>query len=232
MINNITTNNQQRIINVSKDERLLSDKGEQLIPPLGWIFLKAGDAAVTRKVTDKGLFWRVQIKKGRRNISLGVWAPEEIIKEAYRLVEQKRLSPDYQKKRDYELKRRAQKQAKYEKEFCAAVGDFLNFDKRYYQLQTLLAQTITQHAIPVGSGTVARTERIPLEERASKAVIAWMRHQTTAYDNIKIPHIKGERRAIRRQLAAHSVVLLSRYREGVDIDDKCPLKKALANISL
>ena len=38
----------------------------------------------------------------------------------------------------------------------------------------------------MGSGTVARTKRCPLSE-AEAAVIAWMRHQTTAYDSMVIP---------------------------------------------
>ncbi|MEZ6128720.1 MAG: DUF2293 domain-containing protein [Planctomycetaceae bacterium] len=50
-----------------------------------------------------------------------------------------------------------------------------------------MATAITAHATPVGSGTVARTQRIPVEQRAESAVIAWMRHQTTAYDHMKIP---------------------------------------------
>lgn len=54
------------------------------------------------------------------------------------------------------------------------------------------------HAVPVGSGTVARTQLIPLEQRAEAAVIAWMRHQTTAYDRMSIARIKGERREVRR----------------------------------
>jgi Fe-S cluster biosynthesis and repair protein YggX len=49
-----------------------------------------------------------------------------------------------------------------------------------------MSKLVTAHATPVGSGTVARTERIPLEQRAESAVIAWMRHQTTAYDSMKI----------------------------------------------
>jgi len=47
-----------------------------------------------------------------------------------------------------------------------------------------LARAVADHATPVGSGTVARTKRIPVEERAEAAVIAWMRHQTTGYDGI------------------------------------------------
>lgn len=42
-----------------------------------------------------------------------------------------------------------------------------------------LDRVVTHHATPVGSGTVARTKRIPVEYRAEAAVIAWMRHQTT-----------------------------------------------------
>jgi hypothetical protein len=37
-----------------------------------------------------------------------------------------------------------------------------------------LAAAVPQHATPVGSGTVAGTERIPIHERAEAAVIAWM----------------------------------------------------------
>ena len=41
---------------------------------------------------------------------------------------------------------------------------------------------MTLHATPVGTGTVARIERIPMNERAEAAVIAWLRHRTTAYN--------------------------------------------------
>jgi hypothetical protein len=68
---------------------------------------------------------------------------------------------------------------------------------------------------------------IPLEERAARAVIAWMRHNTTAYDQLQIKRIKGERRRIRRLLAEHSVTLLRKYRQGLEIDANCPLQKAL-----
>ena len=82
--------------------------------------------------------------------------------------------------------------------------------------------------MPVGSGTVARTQRIPIEERAEAAAIAWMRHQTTGYDDMAIARIKGERREVRRRLAARSRALLNRYRQGDSFDpEKCPLDRAL-----
>ncbi|MGL4370771.1 MAG: DUF2293 domain-containing protein, partial [Spirochaetota bacterium] len=83
-----------------------------------------------------------------------------------------------------------------------------------------LAAAVTGHAAPVGSGTVARTERIPIQQRAESAVIAWLRHRTTAYDNMAIPRVKGKRREVRRLLAAHSRKLLEAYRKGEDIPDR------------
>jgi hypothetical protein len=87
---------------------------------------------------------------------------------------------------------------------------------------------VTTHATPVGSGTVARTERIPIERRAEAAVIAWMRHQTTAYDSMPIPRVKGKRREVRRMLAARSMELLARYRRGDPAAVSCPLAVSLA----
>jgi hypothetical protein len=74
---------------------------------------------------------------------------------------------------------------------------------------------------------VARTKRIPVEQRAEAAVIAWMRHQTTAYDSMVVPRVKGKRREVRRMLAQRSKELLGRYRRGESVGDECPLKKAL-----
>ena len=74
------------------------------------------------------------------------------------------------------------KQTEYEADFCLAIERFLDFHTNHKELEKKLAKAVTIHAIPVGSGTVARTQLIPIEERAAHAVIAWMRHQTTAYD--------------------------------------------------
>ncbi len=139
----------------------------------------------------------------------------------------KRATPEYAKRRSSELARRAAKQRQYLVDFCAAVVGFLNFHPRYQKEAALLGETITEHAAPVGSGTVARTDRIPLAARAEAATIAWMRHQTTAYDSMKIARVKGRRREVRRKLAAQSVQALQDYRNGHDLPDHCPLKKVL-----
>lgn len=218
---------EKRIVKPGNNGSLIGEKGEKLNPPVGWTFLPAGDAGITRKVTSAGSFWRVEIKKGRRTISLGIWAPENTILQAKEQVASVRVTGEYQKKRVADLKRREKKQGEYELEFCHSVENFLNFHEKYKQLERKLAGLVTAHAIPVGSGTVARTQLIPVEERAARAVIAWMRHQTTAYDTLKIARVKGERRAVRRGLAEQSVAVLANYRSGKEIDTDCPLFQAL-----
>src|SRR5262249_27770921 len=77
------------------------------------------------------------------------------------------------------------------------------------------ARLVAAHATPVGSGTVARTKRISVAERAEAALIAWMRHQTTAYDRLVIPRVKGKRREVRRELAQISRAVLDTHRRDV-----------------
>ncbi len=86
-----------------------------------------------------------------------------------------------------------------------------------------LAEAVARHATPVGSGTVARTERIPVEQRAEAAVIAWLRHETTGYDGMKTARVKGRRREVRRRLAERSRELLEGYRRGETPSPHCPL---------
>ena len=108
---------------------------------------------------------------------------------------------------------------------------FLAFHNKHSKLADRLAKIVTNHATPVGSGTVARTERIPIEKRAEAAVIAWMRHQTTGYDGMVIPRVRGKRREVRRMLARRSHELLASYRRGDSIPDACPLKMAILSTS-
>lgn len=220
---------QKRIVKPGAEGKLIGEKGEMLTPPVGWSYLPAGDAGLTRKVTSKGAYWRVEIKKGRRTMSLGIWAPMATIEMAQKEMQQLRQSDQYQKKQAYAVGYREKKQHQYHDEFLQAVKAFLNFHPAYKQMEHQLAQAVTVHAIPVGSGTVARTQLIPVEKRAHLAVIAWMRHQTTGYDNLQIARVKGERRAIRRSLAHQSEMLLMRYRQGMASENGCPLQKALAN---
>jgi len=196
-------------------------------PPSEWSLLPPGDAALTRRVKAKGEFWIVQEKKGRKVFSRGVWAPTETIESIRQNLEAERGTESYAKKRAADARRREKVQAEYINDFEGAVLDFLNFDVRYRELAKQLAKLVTELATPVGSGTVARTKRIPVEKRAEAAVIAWLRHQTTGYDDMVIPRVKGKRREVRRMLAQRSKRLLQRYQRGEDVASDCPLQAAL-----
>ena len=204
------------------------EDGSKVRPPEGWILVPPGDAGLTRRIKAGGPTWTVQQKVGRRMMSRGVWAPADRVERIRAELEAERSTEQYAKRREADVARRERKQGAYEVEFKAAVLGFLAFHPQWADLADRLATAVTEHAVPVGSGTVARTERIPVEQRAEAAVIAWMRHQTTAYDSMNIARVKGRRREVRSELAAHSRRLLAMYRtnRGVDVAG-CPLQRAL-----
>jgi hypothetical protein len=200
-----------------------------LTAPEDWALLPPGDAALTRRVKAAGDHWVVQEKKGRKVFSRGVWAPAATIDKIRAELEAERATEGYAKRKEADARRRDQAQAEYVEDFHQAVLDFLAFHPRHADLAAELARAVADHATPVGSGTVARTKRIPVDQRAEAAVIAWMRHQTTAYESMKIPRVKGKRREVRRMLAQRSQELLGCYRRGEVVGEECPLKKALAD---
>lgn len=211
-----------------KPETVRTAAGEVLEIPAGWQLLPPGDAGLTRRVKAAGPTWTVQEMKGRKKFSRGVWAPADHIRDARIKLDSERSTVSYAKRREADATRRDQKQNAYVEDFRGAVLIFLGFDDRHVALAGRLADAVTAHATPVGSGTVARTQRIPIEQRAESAVIAWMRHQTTSYDHMKIARVKGERREVRRELAQVSRNILARYRRGAIVEpDSCPLQRAL-----
>lgn len=207
---------------------VLAEDGSVLKIPAGWELLEPGDGPLTKHVKAKGPSWLVQVKKGRRLMSKGIWTAREHIVEGRREIEEKRSTAGYAKKRKTDLARKERLHREYVTTFSREVASFLSFDPRYKALEEKLALAVTIHATPVGSGTVARTSRIPVQERASKAVVAWLRHQTTSYDRMSIARVKGRRREVRRELAMQSLELLERYRQGEDISDSCPLFRAFS----
>lgn len=208
-----------------------NQQGRRMKVPDGWALLEPGDATITRRVKEAGPTWTVEVKKGRRTYSQGVWAPKERIERVRAEVEKMRSTPEYRRRREADRKRREEKQRAYARRFHQAVLDFLAFHDDHADIASRLAEAVTAHAVPVGSGTVARTKRIPLSQRAEAAVIAWMRHQTTAYETMSIARVKGERREVRRKLAERSRKVLERYRQGTVIEaESCPLQEALAEL--
>jgi hypothetical protein len=206
--------------------------GTILTAPDGWVLLPPGDAGLTRRVKAAGDHWVVQEKRGRKTFSRGIWAPAVTIDRIRAELEAERSTEGYARRQEAASRRREQVQAEYVEDFHGAVLTFLAFHPVHAHLADRLARAVTEHATPVGSGTVARTKRIPVEQRAEAAVIAWMRHQTTGYDNMVIPRVKGKRREVRRMLARRSQELLAHYRRGEASPDGCPLRKALASESL
>lgn len=177
-----------------------------------------------------GESWSVAEKRGRKVFSRGVWAPAETVARVTAELDAERATDSYARRREADAGRRERTQATYVEDFRLAVRAFLNFHPDHAERADLLARAVAAHATPVGSGTVARTTRIPVEKRAEAAVIAWLRHQTTAYDSMAIPRVKGKRREVRRALAKRSVELLGRYRRGEGIAADCPLLRALNEI--
>lgn len=211
----------------SHDRSVVTAAGQTLAVPAGWILVPPGDPALTRRIKAAGPTWTVQQKRGRKLFSLGVWTAAEPVAAIRLVLEEERATEGYQKKRAADTKRREHKQTAYVGSFRDAVLEFLKFAPCHEALAGQLADAVTAHATPVGSGTVARTERIPIEQRAESAVIAWMRHQTTGYDTMSVPRVKGKRREVRRELAEQSRRLLHNYRAGQPPAANCPLAHAL-----
>ena len=98
----------------------------------------------------------------RKTFSLGLWAPRATIEAIRAELAAERDDPRYARKREADTRRREHQQAGYVAEFHGAVLDYLAFHARYAELAERLAAAVTEHATPVGSGTVARTTRIPV----------------------------------------------------------------------
>lgn len=221
--------NQTRVVSAGPDDRSVRmANGEVLRPPPDWVLVPPGDPALTRRIRAAGPTWSVQEKKGRKVFSLGVWTLKTTVESIRAQLAAERADPKYAKRLEVGAQRREKEQAEYVRTFEHAVLEYLTFDPRHEELARQLARAVTEHATPVGSGTVARTERIPVDERAEAAVIAWMRHRTTAYDHMIIPRVKGKRREVRRMLAGRSKALLDAYRtRGASTPADCPLRRAL-----
>ena len=203
-------------------------EGKRIPVPEGWTLLPPGDAALSRRIKKDGPSWTIKEPKGRKMFSRGILAPAHRIEALRQALLAERADPAYARKLEAGRKRREKEEQNYRLAFQQAIFAFLNFHKGFEDLAVDMAMRITEHAIPVGSGTVARTKTIPIEQRAEAATIAWMRHQTTGYDHMSIPRVKGKRREIRRQLAERSRQLLQHYRSGEHPRmEHCPLYLAL-----
>ena len=213
----------------SKPRHVLTTDARVLRVPDDWALLPPGDAALSRRIKQDGPTWTVIEPVGNKRFSRGIWAPAARIEALRAEIAAERADPAYARRLEAGRRRRAAAEVDYAQTFRQAVLAFLDFHPAHVGLAEALAARIVAHATPVGSGTVARTTRIPVEDRAEAATLAWMRHQTTAYDHMHIERIRGRRREVRRMLARESHRLLERYRRGDTLErDTCPLQRALA----
>ena len=212
--------------------RVRAADGSILSVPAGWALLPPGDAGLTRRVKAAGPSWTVVEKKGRKAVlprRVGARGPHH--RRPGRARRPSAPPPPTPSAARPTSRRREREQAEYEVDFANAVLRFLAFAPAFIPHAKRLAVAVTAHATPVGSGTVARTERIPLERRAEAAVIAWMRHQTTALRRHAIARVKGARREVRRELAEVSRAVLDLHRRDVPhAPPACPLCTALGRL--
>jgi len=219
----------QREVRPGPDPRSVrTQDGQVLRVPTGWVLVPPGDAALTRRLKAAGPTWTVKDKRGRRSFSQGLWTDGAAVQPIRDALTVERADPAHARKLDAGRRRREVAQVQYEGDFQAAILSFLAFHPSYALLARVVSNAITEHAAGVGSGTVARTKRIPIEQRAEAATIAWLRHQTTEYDDMDIPRVKGMRREVRAQLARRSRRLLDQYRQGKPVaPEDCPLSRAV-----
>lgn len=151
--------------------------------PEGWQFLPRGDVYLTRTVKKLGPTWVLLKFNSRRRVmqACGLYAPKLNIEKANAMAEEtceRRAS-----QRVAGAKARARKEENYREGFKKAVREFLNFAPQHAELAMKIASNVAEHACVVGSGRVARTQKIDLLEKVRLATIAYIRHQHTNYEN-------------------------------------------------
>ena len=102
-------------------------------------------------------------KNAGQSVTCGLWADAAVIETVRRELEQERADPAYAKRLASAAKRRHAQQTEYVVEFRKEVLEFLAFVEPFAALAERVADAVTAHATPVGSGTVARTKRIAVE---------------------------------------------------------------------
>ncbi len=159
------------------------EHGEIEIPD-DWEFLESGDAFVTRRVKAAGAYWVAWRPRGRNRPHrrrLGLWAPREAIASAQ--AEAAATEDKRAQQRVCGARSRERQEAAYRGELEDAVRRFLVFAPDHSVLADEIAEAVARHAGEVGSGRVGRTRTLSLEERASLAARALIRHQYTSYED-------------------------------------------------
>ncbi len=152
--------------------------------PDGWEFLPSGDAFVTRRVKAAGMYWVAWRPRGRNRAHrrrLGLWAPKDAIETAW--AEAAATKEQRATRREQGTQQREKQEVVYRDELEVAIRRFLAFAPEHSELADEIAQEAAARAAEVGSGRVGRTRTLSLEERASLAGRALIRHRHTSYED-------------------------------------------------
>jgi len=114
-------------------------------------------------VKAAGDHFAVAETKGRKVLSRGIWTAAATVERIRAELEAECSSEGFAKKKETDARRREKAQAVYIEDFHSAVVAFLAFHSAHADFTDRLANTVTDHATPVGSGTVGRTKRNPVE---------------------------------------------------------------------
>ena len=165
--------------------------GAVLTVPEGWTLLPPGDAGLTRRVKAAGDHWVVQEKVGRKMFSEAcgrrrrpsTGSGPNSTPSVHRGIRQeeggRRPAP-------------GEAQTEYVEDFHGAVVAFLAFhpEPRRPRRPAGPCRHRARHAGRQRHGRP--DEAHPVEQRAEAAVIAWMRHRTTGYDEHGDPQGQGQ----------------------------------------
>jgi hypothetical protein len=110
-----------------------------------------------------------------------LWAPKAAIEAAE--AEAAPTETQRLKRREHLARSRAKQEAAYRDEFEETIRRFLAFAPEHGDLADEIAREPATRAVEVGSGRVGRTRMLSLEERASLAARAVIRHRHTSYED-------------------------------------------------
>ncbi len=125
--------------------------------------------------------WRPRGRNRQHRRRLGLWAPKAVIEAAQ--AEAAATETQRSKHREHSARSRAKQEAAYRDEFEDAIRRFLVFAPEHLHLADEIAREAATRAAEVGSGRVGRTRMLSLEERASLAARAVIRHRHTSYED-------------------------------------------------
>ncbi len=151
--------------------------GEVVSLPACYKFVQRGNAALTREIKAHCEIVYVAMERTRKfNRVRGLWAPENVIAEAQKVVAASAERREAQ--REKARVARADRHEEALDELDEALGAM------FPSMPLQDAELIVDHAFEVGSGRVGRTTKLPLEKQLRWATRAYIRHNYTAYDEL------------------------------------------------